>query len=263
MRPGILLGLAAALWSGVLAAADNDLAAQVARLTRTVLDQEQKLMRLEADVRQLRGDMELILHNQEQSTTSKRNLYADLDERLRKLEKAARAAPTPPAPVPAAAITPPAAGGTVEVILPETAASPPPQSSSPPPVAQDERGVYQQAFNMIQAGQYRQAIEGFKILLQQYPQGEYADNAQYWLAESYYALSDFRSAQAEFQRLIENYPTSAKLSHAQLKLGYTYYELNQKMRAKEILEQVRLKYPGTSTARLAEERLRRLRVEGY
>lgn len=253
--------------------------AQIQRLTNLMLEQEQKLQRVEADVRSLRGEMEVLGHKVEQASRGDRNLYADMDERLRKLETGILAVPVAPAsappPIPVASAPQGAVPATTQVAvpatpLPATPVYPPP--NSPTETATDtaavalpdaEQPAYQAAFDLLESGQYQPAINAFKAFLARYPNGEYSDNAQYWLGESYYALRDYHSAQSSFQSLIENHPNSQKRAHAELKLGYVYYELKDKVRAKQILEQVRLQYPGTNTARLAEERLRRLQVEGY
>jgi tol-pal system protein YbgF len=255
------------------AVADAALQAQVQRLTATVLEQERALQRLDVEVRALRGEMEVLSHQTEQFNQSGRNLYADMDTRLRRLE----ATPPPSLSSPSSPLSPPPASPP-----PSTVSSP----TTPPPVAAvndsvtqpiptspahipmpaasgDERSAYQNAFNLLQGGHYQQAVEAFQRFITEYSSGEYSDNAQYWLGESYYAMRDYRAAQNAFQRVIEGYPNSQKRAHAELKLGYVYYELKDKVRAREILEQVRLHYPDTSTARLAEERLQRLKIEGY
>ncbi|MFT7531829.1 MAG: TolA-binding protein, partial [Gammaproteobacteria bacterium] len=48
-----------------------------------------------------------------------------------------------------------------------------------------------------------------------------------------------------------------------LKIGYTHYELKQWDQARAALTQVQEQYPGTTVARLAENRLRSMRVEGH
>jgi tol-pal system protein YbgF len=241
-------------------------AAQIQRLTSLMLEQEQKLQRLEADVRSLRGEMEVLAHKMEQASRGDRNLYADLDERLRKLESAqpaASAVTTTAPPAPNNSVSAPETPQPATPVYPptDTAAGTATDTATAQPG--NEQAAYQAAFKLLEAGQYQPAINAFRAVLARYPNGEYSDNAQYWLAESYYALRDYRAAQSAFQDLIENHPNSQKRAHAELKLGYVYYELKDKVRAKQILEQVRLHYPGTNTARLAEERLRRLQIEGY
>jgi len=100
-------------------------------------------------------------------------------------------------------------------------------------------------------------------LFGQYPNSAYADNAQYcnaqyWVGEAYYVARKFDPAIMEFSKLIQAYPESAKLPHALLKIAYSYDELGQKAEAKAKLQELINGYPGTTAAKLAEERLQRL-----
>jgi TolA-binding protein len=71
----------------------------------------------------------------------------------------------------------------------------------------------------------------------------------------------FSTALPEFQRVIDDYPQSAKLPDALLKIGYCNFELQQWDAARQALQQVTRLYPDTTAARLAEQRLDRIRQE--
>jgi TolA-binding protein len=71
----------------------------------------------------------------------------------------------------------------------------------------------------------------------------------------------FEPAIIEYEKLIQNYPKSQKLTHALLKIGYSYHELGQIDKAKATLEDLKNRYPDTTAARLAEERLQRITFE--
>lgn len=121
--------------------------------------------------------------------------------------------------------------------------------------------AYRDAFSLLKAGQYEESITAFNAFLVEYPRSQYADNAQYWLGETFFILRQFEQAIAEYQKLIAKFPASKKLSHAWLKIGYCYHELGQADQARAALEDLRRRYPGTTAARLAEERLQRLHAE--
>ena len=89
----------------------------------------------------------------------------------------------------------------------------------------------------------------------QFPNSQYADNAQYWLGETYYVKREFEPALVEYRKLIDTYPASKKRSHAMLKIGYSYHELGQLDQARAVLEDLRNRYAGSTAARLAEERI--------
>ncbi len=116
-------------------------------------------------------------------------------------------------------------------------------------------GAYHDAFSLLKAGEYDESIAAFTDFLAQFPDSQYADNAQYWLGETYYVKREFEPAVVEYRKLIDTYPTSKKRSHAMLKIGYSYHELGQLDQARAVLEDLRNRYAGTTAARLAEERI--------
>jgi tol-pal system protein YbgF len=126
-----------------------------------------------------------------------------------------------------------------------------------------ERAGYMNAFEILRESRYAEAIQAFTQFLQQYPNGKYANNAQYWLAEAYYATGDMEKALAGFGKVIDEYPSSSKIPDAKLKLGYTYYELGQWAKARDTLTGVMTSYPNSSFALLAEKRLSRMTQEGH
>ena len=71
-----------------------------------------------------------------------------------------------------------------------------------------------------------------------------------------------RPAQKSFQAVLDNFPDSRKAADAMLKIGYCQYELKAFRNARTTLERVVSTYPGTESARLAEQRLTKLDVEG-
>ena len=74
-------------------------------------------------------------------------------------------------------------------------------------------------------------------------------------------MQKYELAINEYQALLNTYPDSKKVSHALLKIGYSYAELGNKSDAKKTLEEVKAQYPGTTAARLATERLRKIGSE--
>ena len=143
---------------------------------------------------------------------------------------------------------------------PQAAASPAPAAPSVDPVK--EQAAYQRAFNLLKEGRYEQAAAAFQAFLSEYQGGHYADNAQYWLGEAYYVTRQFEPALTEFQKLMRNYPASSKVTHAMLKVGYIYDEMDKPDKARETLKALIANHPKTTAARLAEERLRRMKQEG-
>jgi tol-pal system protein YbgF len=120
----------------------------------------------------------------------------------------------------------------------------------------DEAGAdYRAAVELVKAGNHAEAIEALRAFLRKYPRHDYADNAQYWLGEAFYAQKDYPHALAEFRSVIETYPRGNKVPDALLKVGYCYSALGQGDKARAVLEQVVNLYPKTEPAALATKRL--------
>ena len=128
---------------------------------------------------------------------------------------------------------------------------------------EDEKVSYDIAFQSLKDLKYADAAEQFQDFLGKYPNSEYADNAQYWLGESYYVTRNYDIALEAFQGLMNTYPDSPKVADGLLKIGYTHYELKQWDQARAALTQVQEQYPDTTLARLAGSRLRSLKLEGH
>ncbi len=110
----------------------------------------------------------------------------------------------------------------------------------------------------LKARNYAAATEGFRSLAATYPQGELADNTQYWLGESYYVTQEYDHAAAAFQHVLSGWPNSHKVPDAMLKLGYTQIEQKKVVAGRATLQQVVDNFPGTDAAKLAADRLAKL-----
>ncbi len=211
---------------------------------------------LRAELQRLRGEVERLNREVEDMRSRQRELYVDLDSRLRELRTAPPAPGTSGQP-PAGAATPPAdpqippAGGST----PESGSASEP-SESADPAAESRR--YQQALQTLRDGRYAEASDQLRSFLQDYPDGRLADNARYWLGESYYVVRRFEPAMEQFQQVMADFPDSAKRPDALLKIGYIQFEQGRLDAARDTLNQVIRQYPDSTAASLAQQRLRRL-----
>jgi tol-pal system protein YbgF len=210
----------------------NDLDSRVGRIDRIVSNQSlmqmsQQLDALQVEVRSLRGRVDELQNENATLRKQQRDLYADLDKRLSEAATAAGAA--------GAAQGPAAATG-----------------------APDEQALYTRAFDQLKARNYAGAVEGFRSLAAAFPNGQLADNTQYWLGEAYYVTQEYDHAAAAFARVLSGWPNSRKAPDAMLKLAYTQLEQNKLTAGKATLQQVVSKYADTEAAKLAAERLGKL-----
>jgi len=118
--------------------------------------------------------------------------------------------------------------------------------------------IYDAAYSSLLQGRYPAAIVDFREYLSRFPDGDLADNSQYWIGESYYAQSDYQTAVAAFLQVRERYPDSDKVPAALLKAGVCYAELGQTDRARQLFAEVLDAYPYSDEAIKARDRLGRL-----
>jgi len=103
--------------------------------------------------------------------------------------------------------------------------------------------LYNQALKDCLSGNYSPAIEAFNHILKYPKNHSLKDNAQYWLAECYYAQKDYERALYEFENVKKNFPKSNKLFDADIKIAYTYFKLGRIDAAEKKISQIRKDWP--------------------
>ncbi len=249
--------------SQTIIAANTSLEQQVIQLRQILLEQDLRISQQQEEIQDIRGKNEVLLYNLEQLKQQQQDIYVDLDQRLSELKSAQLSTTAVQPPITSTVNTPmDTMAVSTDNTVPQIPSSSEVSKTIPTESSPQEEETYQSAFKLLQAGRYKEAIEGFKQVLQQFAQGEYADNAQYWTAESQYALHNFDKALQEFNKLLQEFTDSPKRAHALLKMGYIHYELKDYGKAREVLNDVVNTYPGSASARLADQRLQRMQVEG-
>jgi tol-pal system protein YbgF len=209
----------------------------------TTAEKRQRDMYLDLDTRMRRVEQTVATSQKKEQET-----IAALEERLRKLEQSAQARPAAiPAPVNTAAASeapaPAATGATqASVAAPES-----PQRS------------YEAAMASYRASDYQGAINGFQGFLTQYPQHALAANAQYWTGDAHFQLRDYQSAIEAQRKLISGYPDSPKVPDALLNLGSAELGLGDAAAARKTWEDLVARHPNSEAAEKAKQRLSRLR----
>ena len=237
----------------------GDLEQRVQRLERLLENQvlKEMLVRLEdmqRELEQLRGRQEVHGHEIKRMLSRQRELYMDVDRRLAPLERMGVQAN----------VTSPPQQNAVSGAQTTSSANPAPSdtgSALSPTDAVAEQKAYEKAFTLLTEGRYEQAQKAFGEFLAAYPNGSHAANAQYWLAESHYLSRNFDQALKQFQALLDQYPSSPKAPKAMLKIGFVHYEKGDWTKARKTLEVVVEQYVGTTSARLAKQRLVEMKKE--
>ena len=162
----------------------------------------------------------------------------------------------PVAPPATAAAPPidPADPNAPTVVPPPPAAPPPPPSTaglSPTRMFDTARADYA-------AGQWSLAITGFDAFLKTFPRSEMADDAQFFIGETYYAQNRWPDAIAAYNQTIQNYPTANAVPDAYYKRGLAQERLDQLDAARESWDIAVKTYPDSDAGRLAKQSLDRV-----
>ncbi|MFO7688068.1 MAG: tol-pal system protein YbgF [Desulfobacterales bacterium] len=118
-----------------------------------------------------------------------------------------------------------------------------------------EQELYDQSKQAFDAGELEKARQGFQEFTKRFPNSQNADNAQFWIGEIYYRDKWYEKAIVEYQKVVENYPKGNKIRSALLKQGYAFINIDDKANARLILKELINKYPDTTEAQLAAQKL--------
>ena len=225
-----------------------------------------QLQLLQGDLAKLRGQIEVITYELEQSQKRQRDLYVDLDSRLRKIE-ASPALAAPAANTGALdAGTSAGPGSPNSGTLPPQGALPGGASGSPgvvataPPVRNATDGVteqraYDAALDLFKRGDYQGAIGGCSAFVKSYPRSPLASSAQYWIGNAQYARRDYRASIVTQRQLLKDSPDSSKAPDALLNIASAQSDLGDNAAARRTLEELIAKYPKSEASTRARQRL--------
>ena len=203
--------------------------AQAAADRSALLDLASQIDALRGEIAKMRGQLEVIANQADTAEARQKQLYLDIDTRLRKLE-------TAPPPAPAAETKPPASAAEAE----------------PSP---GEAKAYQAALDQFKLGNYSLAVAAMQGFLVTYPNSSLAANAQYWIGMAHSGQRDYKSAIAAQRKLLTSWPDSPKAPDAMLSIASAQETMGDRPAARKTLEELIAKYPASSSAASAKQRL--------
>jgi tol-pal system protein YbgF len=248
---------------------------------------------LRIQLQRIQGDIQETQYRVRRGTTGGEGIsatkLADFETRLSELEKQTSArkgatppvaqqkpeqepglsSPAPPAsstvdsspstpPLPATPVPPPPPTPRVAALPPTNTTSRPPATPSPGEANVADQ-LYKRALKDYQEKNYEAAVVNFKQYLKQAPKSPQAGNAQYLIGESLYAQKQYEAAIVAFDEVVQKHSQDPKVAAAMLKQGYAFAELKDARNARFFLQQVQKKYPNSSEAQQASEKLKQLR----
>lgn len=204
-----------------------------------------QLNELRAELARLRGQQEAQQHAIDQIQQRLKAAYEDLDGHLRALDDrlkdlASRAAASTAAPE-AIQLQPSLTllGSSLD--------------------ARSESRSYESALTLFRSGDYKAAVGAFQAFLGDFPSGNLASNAHYWLGLAHASLGDHRSAVQAYEKLINAFPTSNKVPDAMLSLARSRIQMGETAAAQSLLDQLVARFPQSRAAENARKLLTTLK----
>jgi tol-pal system protein YbgF len=189
---------------------------------RALIELASQIEALKVELSRMRGQLEVLQNQIETGDKRGKDLYVDIDTRLRKLEGVKEAA--------------------------EKAAA----EGAPTPA---EVKAYEAALNLFKSGNYPLAISAFQVFLVTYPASKLAPNAHYWMGNAQAAQGQHKLAIATQQKLIATWPDDAKAPDAMAGIASAQEALGDRRGAQKTLEGLLVKYPQSPAAASAKQRL--------
>jgi len=195
-----------------------------------------------------------------------------LEDRIANLERQFNLQGAVPPPAPGPGVIPPPPGSTGvpmggEIVEPPPRPGPevvtpvPPESghgeTAPPSESQEAPEEYRIALKALRDQQYDKAVQQFRAFQRKYPSSQMADDAQYWIGESYFAQKDYNRAILELNDVLK-YRRGDKVPAALLRQAQAFVEIGDKTDARLILQKLINEYPNAEQVAAARDMLKTL-----
>jgi tol-pal system protein YbgF len=162
--------------------------------------------------------------------------------------------------------TPAPAAATTVAAAPVQPAAPAPRRTQLSPaqpqaalVGAELAGDYRNAIVLFGQGKLADARRGFQGVFEADQQGDLADNALFWIGETYFAAKDYVNAMRFYARVTNEYAEENKAPDAMLKTALAQERTGDLSLAKRTLQQVIARYPYSSSASTAKQELQRIK----
>ena len=193
---------------------------------RALLELSALIDALRQDMAKLRGQVEVLVNQTETIERRQRDLYVDLDARLRKTEQA-------------------------QARLEQAQE----KLGAPEREAAREKETYEAGLTQFKQGNYGASIAAFQGFMGSFPASPLLPSAQYWIGNAHYALRDFKSAIVAQQKLVQSWPDNPKAPDGLLNIASSQLESGDAKAARETLQLLVKRYPASPAAEQAKQRL--------
>jgi tol-pal system protein YbgF len=137
-------------------------------------------------------------------------------------------------------------------------------ASAPPPPQRAIVGAniaedYRQAIMLVGRNRQADARRAFEAVYDADPNGDLADNALFWIGETYFAAKDYTSAVRYYMRVVSDYSSQNKAPDALFKTAIAQERTGDLALARRTLQQVIERYPYSTPASSAKAELERIK----
>jgi tol-pal system protein YbgF len=108
-------------------------------------------------------------------------------------------------------------------------------------------------------GRHAEARSAFQQVFESDAAGDLADNALFWIGETYYATGDYNNAVRHYNRVVNEFSDQNKAPDAMFKIALAQERTGDLALARRTFQQVIERYPYSSTASSAKAELQRIR----
>ncbi len=199
----------------------------------------QELEQYQRETRELRNQVEKLRHRLDQMEKAQRERYLDLDTRLNALAEASTRKAE------------------------KESASEDQASEARETDPEADRQAYQAAKDQLLQRKFKAAGKAFESYLTNFPDGQFRPYAHFWLGEVYRNLSGKEEdAREHFQVVVDEHPDHSKAPAAMYKLATLQANGGNGSGARVTLEKLRLEFPESREAELAQRMLDQLETKG-
>ena len=183
-----------------------------------------------------------------------------MSDRIQRLEAAV---PEGPAAARATRVAePPAPSAAARQVVAAPSPGPLTRPVSPPSRAVAGAAIadkYRRALSLFGGGRGAEARAAFQDVFDSDPNGELADNALYWIGETWFAAGDFSTALKYYDRIGRDFSDQNKAPDALYKSGLVYEKVGDLQLARKAFEECVSRYPYSTPASSARVELKRIK----
>lgn len=202
------------------AAANAQLAEQLAAMRRSLLDLNNQLEAVRGELAKLRGNDEQLLRDVAELQKRQKDVGQSMDDRLRRLEP-------------------------VKVSIDGREAV----------VDQEEKRAYDDAIAAIRSGEFDKSVAMLNNFQRRFVGSAYSESARFWLGNALYGKRDYKEAIAAFRSFVSSAGDHPRAPEALLAMANSQAEMKDPRAARRTIEELLKAYPQSEAAQAGKERL--------